>query len=118
MIKQLEILQSMTELKINIEKITYDKKSKVLAIELPGFTFVGNYNKNTRISIILNDIHKILNEKGINIERQDIDFIDKNTLQSIHGNTKLKKIFKSQEKNRFHFFSILDYRKFCNELFK
>lgn len=88
----MEALQSITELKIRTDKIYYDKKSKVLAVELPGFTFIGNYNKNTRISLILNDIHKVLGERGINIDREDVDIVDARTLINIHGNTKLKKL--------------------------
>ena len=88
----MEALQSITELKIRTDKIYYDKKSKVLAVELPGFTFIGNYNKNTRISLILNDIHKVLEEKGIKIDRNDVDIVDASTLMNIHGNTKLKKL--------------------------
>ena len=88
----MEALQSISELKIRTDKIYYDKKSKVLAIELPGFTFIGNYDKNTRLSLILNDIHKVLEEKGIKIDREDVDFIDASTLMNIHGNTKLKKL--------------------------
>ena len=88
----METLQSISELKIRTDKIYYDKKSKVLAVELPGFTFIGNYNKNTRISLILNDIHKVLEEKGIKIDRNDVDIVDASTLMNIHGNTKLKKL--------------------------
>ena len=88
----MEALQSISELKISTDKIYYDKKSKVLVVELPGFTFIGNYNKNTRISLILNDIHKVLEEKGIKLDREDVDFVDTSTLMNIHGNTKLKKL--------------------------
>ena len=88
----MEALQSISELKIRTDKIYYDKKSKVLAVELPGFTFIGNYNKNTRISLILNDIHKVLEEKGIKIDRNDVDIVDASTLMNVHGNTKLKKL--------------------------
>jgi len=88
----MEALQSISELKIQTDKIYYDKKSKVLVVELPGFTFIGNYNKNTRISLILNDIHKVLEEKGIKIDRNDVDIVDASTLMNIHGNTKLKKL--------------------------
>ena len=88
----MEALQSITELKIRTDKIYYDKKSKVLVVELLGFTFIGNYNKNTRISLILNDVHKVLEEKGINIDRNDVDIVDASTFINIHGNTKLKKL--------------------------
>jgi len=81
-----------------MDKINYDKKSKVLAIDLPGFTFIGNYNKNTRISIILNDIYKILKEKGVAIKREDIEIFDTYTQQNVHGNTKLKTLMKSKNK--------------------
>jgi len=93
----MEALQSVSSLIIQTDKINYDKKTKVLAIDLPGFTFIGNYNKNIRISIILNDIYKVLVEKGIKVEREKIDFFDIHTQQNVHGNTKLKNLMKSKK---------------------
>ncbi|MFX1236205.1 MAG: hypothetical protein ACFFAS_02640 [Promethearchaeota archaeon] len=88
----MESIESISELKINIDKVTYDKKSKVLVIELPGFTFIGNYNKNVRISAILNDVIKVLEEKGIKLDRENIYFFK--DIQKLHGNTKLKNLLK------------------------
>ncbi|MBN1800164.1 MAG: hypothetical protein JW891_01580 [Candidatus Lokiarchaeota archaeon] len=90
----MDTLQSISELRIEINKITYNKKSKVLAIELPGFTFIGNYAKTTRISTVLNDINKVLEEKGAKIDREDVYFFDGSNQQKLHGNTKLKTLLK------------------------
>ncbi len=94
----MDSLQSISELRIEVEKVTYDKKSKVLSIQLPGFTFIGNYAKTTRISVVLNDINKILEEKGAKINREDLYFFDGSSQQKLHGNTKLKTLLKIKAK--------------------
>ncbi len=93
----METLQSISELIIHTDIIKYTKKSKVLAIDLPGFRFIGNYNYNTRINIILDDIYKALQEKGIKIERNNMVFFGMKSQQNIHGNTKLKNLIKKEK---------------------
>ena len=86
----METLQTIKELKIQTNKIFYDKKSEVLSVYLPDFVFIGTYKKSVRIEIVLDDIYGSLGETQIT--RQSISIVDFVTLQPISEKTKLKQL--------------------------
>ncbi|MFX1445867.1 MAG: hypothetical protein ACFFHV_20820, partial [Promethearchaeota archaeon] len=63
----MESSQTISKLEIPINKIFYNKDSKILSIEVLGFTYIGHYKKSTTIGDILDDIFKSLRE--IQVER-------------------------------------------------
>ncbi|MFX1392044.1 MAG: hypothetical protein ACFFAH_00585 [Promethearchaeota archaeon] len=75
----MESLSTVSKLEIPIGKVLYDKKSKILSIDIFGFVFVGNYKKSSKISEILDDIYASL--KKIKFERSNLYFLDKNNLK-------------------------------------
>jgi len=84
------LLENISKLEIPTNKIYYDKKSNVLAIEILNFTFIGIYKKSTRLSKILDDIYNFLGE--IHINREDISFVDFISNTVISETTKLKNL--------------------------
>ncbi|MFX1340318.1 MAG: hypothetical protein ACFFDK_17040, partial [Promethearchaeota archaeon] len=81
--------QTISKLEIPINKIFYNKDSKILSIEVLGFTYIGHYKKSTTIGDILDDIFKSLRE--IQVERDKIYILDEAHLH-IPENTKLKNL--------------------------
>lgn len=110
----MEYLSNISNLEIPTNKISYNKKTNVLSVEILEFMFVGIYKKSTRISKILDDIYASLGE--IQINRNDICFVDFYTNIRISETDKLKhlklveikKIEKEEKK-------IVDKRKFEEE---
>ncbi len=110
----MEYLSNISSLEIPTNKISYNKKTNVLSVEILEFMFVGIYKKSTRISKILDDIYASLGE--IQINRNDICFVDFYTNIRISETDKLKhlklveikKIEKEEKK-------IADKRKFEEE---
>ena len=86
----MEQLQNVTSIEITTDTISYDKKTNVFSVKILDFMFVGIYKKNVRISIILDDIYASLGD--IHFGRDDVNFLDVNTQNRIHGNTKLKNL--------------------------
>ncbi|MBA7566659.1 hypothetical protein ES708_08354 [subsurface metagenome] len=86
----MESLQTIKKLKIETNKIFYDKKTEILSIYIFDFIFIGNYKKTTRISKILNDIYKSLGDAQLN--REDVSFVDFVTFTTISEKTKLKNL--------------------------
>ncbi|MFW9899631.1 MAG: hypothetical protein ACFFDO_10280 [Candidatus Thorarchaeota archaeon] len=74
----MEIVSTISRLEIKIDKILYNKKSKILAVDIFDFVFVGHYNNSTKIDVVLDDIYASLKE--IKIERVDLCFLDNNNL--------------------------------------
>ncbi|KKK42638.1 MAG: hypothetical protein Lokiarch_33640 [Candidatus Lokiarchaeum sp. GC14_75] len=90
------MLNTISVLEIPTNKVQYNKKTKVFSVEIMDFMFVGNYKKSIRVSIILDDMFASLGENQL--DRSDIYFLDPTTDTKIHGNTKLKNLFKVKEK--------------------
>jgi len=86
----LESLQTIKILKIETNKIFYDKKTEILSIYIFDFIFIGNYKKTTRISKILDDIYRSLGDTQLN--REDVSFVDFVTFTTISEKTKLKNL--------------------------
>ncbi len=86
----MESLQTIKKLKIETNKIFYDKKTEILSIYIFDFIFIGNYKKTTRISRILDDIYRSLGDTQLN--REDVSFVDFVTLTPISEKTKLKNL--------------------------
>ena len=86
----METLQAINELKIETNKIFYDKKTQILSIYIFDFIFIGNYKKNAKIDKILDDIHKSLGDTQL--KRTSISFVDFVTLTPIPEKTKLKNL--------------------------
>jgi len=96
----LESLQTIKILKIETNKIFYDKKTEILSIYIFDFIFIGNYKKTTKISKILDDIYKSL--ENTQLTREDVSFVDFVTLNAISEKTKLKNLnlFSKKEKEK------------------
>jgi len=86
----LESLQTIKILKIETNKIFYDKKTEILSIYIFDFIFIGNYKKTTRISKILDDVYRSLGDTQLN--REDVSFVDFVTFTPISEKTKLKNL--------------------------
>lgn len=86
----MESLQTIKILKIETNKIFYDKKTEILSIYIFDFIFIGNYKKTTRISKILDDIYRSLGDTQLN--REDVSFVDFVTFTPISEKTKLKNL--------------------------
>ncbi len=52
----MELLQNVTSIEISTDKISYDKKTNIMSVEILDFMFVGIYKKSVRVSKILDDI--------------------------------------------------------------
>jgi len=85
----LESSQTISKLEIPVNKIFYSKESKILSVEVLGFTFIGHYKKSSTIGEILDDIFKSL--RNIQVERDNIYLLDAAHLH-IPENTKLKNL--------------------------
>jgi len=92
----LSLLNTISVLEIPTNKVQYNKKTKVFSVEILEFMFVGNYKKSIRVSVILDDMFASLSD--VQLDRGDLYFLDSNTNTKIHGNTKLKNLFKIKEK--------------------
>lgn len=86
----MESLQTIKKLKIETNKIFYDKKTEILSIYIFDFIFIGNYKKTTKISKILDDIYRSLGETQLS--REDVSFVDFVTFTTISEKTKLKNL--------------------------
>jgi len=86
----MESLQTIKKLKIETNKIFYDKKTEILSIYIFDFIFIGNYKKTTRISKILDDIYRSLGDTQLN--REDVSIVDFVTFTPISEKTKLKNL--------------------------
>ncbi|MFW9827442.1 MAG: hypothetical protein ACFFEY_07625 [Candidatus Thorarchaeota archaeon] len=86
----MESLKSISNIEIPTNRIFYDKKTNVFSAEILEFMFVGTYKKSTRINKILDDIFASLKE--IQINRNDLYFVDFVTNTKIPENTKLKNL--------------------------
>ena len=86
----MESLQTIKKLKIETNKIFYDKKTEILSIYIFDFIFIGNYKKTTKISKILDDIYRSLGDTQLN--RKDVSFVDFVTFTPISEKTKLKNL--------------------------
>ncbi len=94
----MESLQTIKELKIETNKIFYDKKTEILSVYIYDIVFIGNYKKNTKINKILDDIYKSLGETQI--LREYLLIVDFVTQTPINEKTKLKdlKLISKKEK--------------------
>lgn len=94
----METLQAIKELKIETNKIFYDKKTQILSVYIFDFIFIGNYKKNAKIGKILDDIHNSLGDTQLN--RTNISIVDFVTLTPILEKTKLQnlKLISKKEK--------------------
>ncbi len=86
----METLQAINELKIETNKIFYDKKTQILSVYILDFIFIGNYKKNAKLGKILDDIYNSFGETQLN--RTNISFVDFVTLTPILEKTKLKNL--------------------------
>ena len=86
----METLQAIKELKIETNKIFYDKKTQILSVYIFDFIFIGNYKKNAKIGKILDDIHNSLGDPQLN--RTNISIVDFVTLTPILEKTKLQNL--------------------------
>ena len=92
----MELLKEISKLEIPTNKISYDKKTKILSIEILKFMFIGIYKKSARVSKILDDIHASLKE--IKINRDEIYFLDLKTNERIPEDAKLRNIIILEKK--------------------
>jgi hypothetical protein len=83
----MENLQTTKEIKIETNKIFYDKKTQILSVYVFDIVFIGNYKKNTKINKILDDIYKSFGD--IQLKREDLFIVDFVTLTPIEEKTKL-----------------------------
>ncbi|TES97570.1 MAG: hypothetical protein E3J90_06765 [Promethearchaeota archaeon] len=86
----METLQAINELKIETNKIFYDKKTQILSVYILDFIFIGNYKKNAKLGKVLDDIYKSFGDTQLN--RENISFVDFVTLTPISEKTKLKNL--------------------------
>jgi len=92
----MQLVKNVPSIEIPTNKISYDKKTNILSVEILDFMFVGIYKKSVRVSKILDDIFASLRE--VQFGREDVYFVDSNTQNKIHGNTKLKNLAKLGKK--------------------
>ena len=86
----METLQAINELKIETNKIFYDKKTQILSVYIRDFIFIGNYKKSAKLGKVLDDIYKSFGDTQLN--RTNISFVDFVTLTPILEKTKLKNL--------------------------
>ncbi|MFX1477384.1 MAG: hypothetical protein ACFFCI_04560 [Promethearchaeota archaeon] len=91
----MESLKSILSLEIPTNRMSYDKKTDVLSIQILDFMFVGTYKKSVRISKILDDIHASLRE--YQVERNEIYIVDFVTSNKIAETLKLKHLKLSKQ---------------------
>ncbi|MFX1390741.1 MAG: hypothetical protein ACFE9Z_11810 [Promethearchaeota archaeon] len=92
----MEPLKTISSIEIPTNKMFYDKKTNVFSAEILDFMFVGTYKKSTRISKVLDDIFSSFKE--IQINRNDIYFIDFVTNARMAEDKKLKDLKLSKKK--------------------
>ena len=85
----MESAQTISKLEIYVDKMFYNKDTKILSVEFLGFTFIGYYKKSITIGEILDDIFKSLHD--VKIERENIYLLDAAHLH-IPETTKLKNL--------------------------
>lgn len=90
----MELVKSVSSIEIPTNKVSYNKKTNVLSIEVLDFMFVGIYKKSVRISKILDDLYASLGE--IHIDRSSIYFVDFVTGSIISESEKLLRLKKSK----------------------
>lgn len=86
----MELVKSVSSIEIPTNKVSYNKKTNVLSIEVLDFMFVGIYKKSVRISKILDDLYASLGE--IHIDRSSIYFVDFVTGSIISESEKLSRL--------------------------
>ena len=86
----MELIKTVSSIEIPTNKVSFNKKTNVLSIEVLDFMFVGIYKKSVRISKILDDLYASLGE--IQIERSSIYFIDFVTGSIISESDKLNRL--------------------------
>ena len=86
----MELLKDISSIEIPSNKVSYNKKTSVLSIQVLDFMFVGIYNKSARISKILDDLYASLGD--VQLDRSNIYFIDFVTGVKISENEKLKRL--------------------------
>ncbi|MFX1279343.1 MAG: hypothetical protein ACFFA3_07990 [Promethearchaeota archaeon] len=84
------MLENITSIEIPTNKVSFDKKTSVLAIEVLDFMFVGIYKKSAKLSKILDDLYASLGE--FQLERNSICFVDFVTGVKISETEKLKRL--------------------------
>ena len=70
----MESLETISKLEIPTTNISYNKKSKLLSIDILGFVFAGHYKKSTKLIEILDDIYSSLEK--VQFDRINLCFID------------------------------------------
>ena len=70
----MESTTTISNIRIPIEEISYNKKSKLFIANFLGFTYIAHYKKSVRIREILDEIHESLEKIVVN--REDISIID------------------------------------------
>ena len=83
----MESLETISVLAIPVQNMAYDKKAKLLSIDIFGFAFVGHYKNSTKMKEILDDIYSSFEKVGF--ERSKL-FIVNRSLTPISEATKLK----------------------------
>ena len=86
----MELIKTVSSIEIPTNKVSFNKKTNVLSIEVLDFMFVGIYKKSVRISKILDDLYASLGE--IQIERSSIYFVDFVTGSIISESEKLHRL--------------------------
>ena len=86
----MELLKNVSSIEIPTNRVSYNKKTNVLSIEVLDFMFVGIYKKSVRISKILDDLYASLGETQIT--RSSIYFIDFVTGSVISESEKLSRL--------------------------
>ena len=86
----MELLKNVSSIEIPSNKVSYNKKTSVLSIQVLDFMFVGIYNKSARISKVLDDLYASLGD--VQLERSNVYFIDFVTGVRISENEKLKRL--------------------------
>ncbi len=84
-------ITSNTVIEISTKEIYYDKKNKVISIELPDITFIGHYNKSTKLKKLLDDIYSSMKDSGMN--RENIRIIDPESHQTLSESLSIKDLF-------------------------
>ncbi|MFX1343887.1 MAG: hypothetical protein ACFFBC_00900 [Promethearchaeota archaeon] len=86
----MELLKNVSSIEIPTNRVSYNKKTNVLSIEVLDFMFVGIYKKSVRISKILDDLYASLGETQI--DRGSIYFMDFVTGSVISESEKLSRL--------------------------
>ncbi|MFW9881908.1 MAG: hypothetical protein ACFFG0_53270, partial [Candidatus Thorarchaeota archaeon] len=91
----MESVKSVSIIEIPTNKVSYNKKTNVLSIEVLDFIFVGIYKKSVKIRKILDDLYASLRE--IDIERNSIYLVDFLTGSIISESEKLSLLMISKK---------------------